>query len=95
VLAVSVDPAGDTPASVRTFVRDHRLWPQFDYLTGTRAQLDPIWRAYDVGSVPHAVGDVDHTLYVVLADRAGEGRVNYDSTVHADTVAHELGLLLR
>jgi len=95
VLAVSVDPAGDTPASVRKFVRDHRLSSQFHYLTGTRAQLAPVWRAYQVASVPHAMGDVDHTLYVVLADRSGKGRVIYDSTVHADTVAHDLRLLLR
>jgi protein SCO1 len=95
VLAVSVDPGGDTPASVRKFVRDHRLSAQFHYLTGTRAQLAPIWRAYDVESMPHAMGDVDHTLYVMLADRTGKGRVIYDSTVHADTVAHDLRLLLR
>jgi protein SCO1/2 len=94
VLAVSVDPAGDTAASVRKFVRDHRLSSQFHYLTGTRAQLAPIWRAYNVASVPHAMGDVDHTLYVLLADRSGKGRVIYDSTVQASTVAHDLRLLL-
>ena len=36
VLAVSVDPKGDTPAAVNAFVRSHRLRPQFHYLTGTR-----------------------------------------------------------
>jgi protein SCO1/2 len=95
VLAVSVDPAGDTPKSVHKFVRDHRLSSRFHYLTGTRAQLTPIWHAYNVASVPHAMGDVDHTLYVVLVDRSGKGRVIYDSTVHAPTVTHDLRQLLR
>ena len=41
VLAVSVDPKGDTPAAVRRYVREHRLLPTFHYLIGTRAQLAP------------------------------------------------------
>src|SRR3954469_17580674 len=45
-LAVSVDPKGDDPASVRKFIRAHRLLPQFRYLTGTRKELAPVWRAY-------------------------------------------------
>ena len=38
VLAVSVDPKGDTPAAVRKFLRVHRLPAKFRYLTGTRAR---------------------------------------------------------
>jgi protein SCO1/2 len=95
VLAVSVDPAGDTPRSVRKFVRDHGLSSQFHYLTGTAAHLAPVWRAYNVASVPHASGDVDHTLYVLIVDRSGKGRAIYDSTVRPAVVAHDLRVLLR
>jgi protein SCO1/2 len=95
VLAVSVDPAGDTPKSVRRFVRDHRLSPQFHYLTGTGAQLSPIWHAYDVTAVRNPGDDVDHTLYVLLVDRTGKGRVIYDATARPATIAHDLRLLLR
>src|SRR5271154_2210240 len=42
VLAVSVDPKGDTPAAVRHFIAVHRLLPQFLYLTGTTRTLEPI-----------------------------------------------------
>ena len=34
---------GDTPAAVRRFVREHRLVPAFRYLTGSHAQLAPVW----------------------------------------------------
>ena len=95
VLAVSVDPAGDTPKSVARFVRDHRLSKQFHYLTGTPAQLAPIWNAYNVASIRHASADVDHTLYVLLVDRSGKGRVIYDSTARPSAIAHDLRLLLR
>src|SRR5437016_4588121 len=46
ILAVSVDPKGDTPAAARRFVKQHDLLPEFHYLLGTRAQLAPIWKAY-------------------------------------------------
>jgi protein SCO1/2 len=95
ILAVSVDPAGDTPASVRRFVRDHRLSKQFHYLTGTAAQLRPIWRAYNITAVRRDNGQVDHTLYVLLVDRSGKGRVILDSTAAPAAVAHDLRLLLR
>jgi protein SCO1 len=94
VLAVSVDPRGDTPAAVRRFVRLHRLVPQFHYLIGSQAQLAPIWKAYSVTSVRRAKGDIDHTLYTVLADGSGKARVLYDATATPTDVAHDLRLLL-
>src|SRR5437763_6022618 len=48
VLAVTVDPKGDKPAAVRTFIRSHRLRPQFHYLTGSTPALERIWRLYNV-----------------------------------------------
>jgi protein SCO1 len=94
VLAVSVDPRGDTPAAVRRFVRLHRLVPQFHYLIGSQAQLAPIWKAYSVTSVRRAKGDIDHALYTVLADGSGKARVLYDATATPTDVAHDLRLLL-
>jgi protein SCO1/2 len=94
VLAVSVDPRGDTPAAVGRFVRLHRLVPQFHYLIGSRAELAPIWNEYSVTSVRRVKGDVDHTLYTVLADTTGKARVLYDATATPAAVAHDLRLLL-
>jgi protein SCO1 len=94
VLAVSVDPRGDTPKSVRHFIRSHRLAPEFHYLIGSKAQLEPIWRAYGVTPVKRGKGDLDHTLYTVLADGSGKARVLYDATATPTDVAHDLRLLL-
>jgi protein SCO1/2 len=94
VLAVSVDPRGDTPKTVRHFVRSHRLVPEFHYLIGSKAQLEPIWRVYGVTPVSRGKGDLDHTLYTVLADGSGKARVLYDATATPTAVAHDLRLLL-
>jgi protein SCO1 len=94
VLAVSVDPRGDTPKSVRHFIRSHRLAPEFHYLIGSKAQLEPIWRVYGVTPVKRGKGDLDHTLYTVLADGSGKARVLYDATATPTDVAHDLRLLL-
>jgi len=94
-LAISVDPAGDTRASVRQFVRRHQLLPEFRYLTGPRAALRRLWAAYGVQSLKQAGGDrVDHTLYTLLLDRSLRGRVLYDSTATAADIEHDTRLLL-
>jgi protein SCO1 len=94
VLAVSVDPEGDTPAAVRRFVRTHGLGPQFHYLTASRKTLKPIWRAYNVTSVKVGGADPDHTLYVLLLDRGGKSRVLFDAQALPAAMAHDIRLLL-
>jgi len=93
VLAVSVDPQGDTPAAVRGFARVHRLLPQFRYLIGTRAQLARVWRAYYVSPQPVGRGASLHSAYELLIDRSGRPRLSYDAHVKAQDVVHDLWLL--
>jgi protein SCO1/2 len=94
VLVVSVDPEGDTRAAVHTFLRTHRLLPQFHYLTASRKVLAPIWRSYNVTSVKVGGADPDHTLYILLLDRRGKTRVLFDAQATPAAIAHDLRLLL-
>jgi protein SCO1/2 len=95
VLAISVDPKGDTKASVRRFVAAHRLLPQFRYLTGTRAELVPVWKAYGIAvQPPGKTSVVAHTSWELLVTPEGKGEVLYDAQVQADAVAHDLRTLL-
>ncbi len=43
ILAVSVDPKGDTPRIVRTFLRQHTMGGRMEYLVGSRAVLERVW----------------------------------------------------
>lgn len=94
VLAVSVDPAGDTPAAVAAFVRNHRLLPEFHYLTGTRSDLQPIWKAYNVTPLRPGGPDPDHTLYILAVDRSGKARLLFDALAKPPTIVHDVRLLL-
>jgi len=93
VLAVSVDPKGDTPAMVRWFIRKHRLLPQFRYLTGSRSELAPVWHAYHVAA---QVGPPDvslHSAYELLIDPRGRPRLLYTADLQARDLLHDLNAL--
>src|SRR4051794_40056723 len=77
VVAVSVDPHGDTPQAVRAFARRHRLPPSFHYAVGDRAQLAPVWRAYFAAAQPAGGGVSAHTAAVWLVDAEGRLRRMY------------------
>jgi protein SCO1 len=94
VLAISVDPRGDTPSAVGTFIRSHRLRPQFRYLTGSTKALERVWRLYNVSSVYGGGHDVDHTLYTLVLDRSGKSRVLFDSLAKPAAMEHDVRLLL-
>jgi protein SCO1/2 len=94
VLAVSVDPKGDTPSAVNTFVRAHRLRTEFHYLTGSAKALERVWRLYNVSAVRKGGPDVDHTLYVLVLDRTGKSRVLFDSLAKPAAMEHDVKLLL-
>jgi protein SCO1/2 len=95
VLAVSVDPKGDTPAAVRSYAQRMHLLPQFHYLIGTRAELRRVWTAWNVLSVQESAGLVDHLAYTALVDPTGKERVLYGAQVHAKDVLHDLRILMR
>jgi protein SCO1/2 len=94
VLAVSVDPRGDTRAAVRRYIAQRGLLPQFRYLIGTKAELAPTWAAWHVLAIRENPERVDHVAYTALVDPRGKERVLYDSKVTAAQVLHDLRRLL-
>jgi protein SCO1/2 len=94
VLAVSVDPNGDTPAAVKRYVAQRQLLPQFRYLVGTRAELSKVWAAWHVLSVRSKPGVVDHVAYTSLVDPSGRQRLLYGASVKAGQVLHDLRVLM-
>ena len=95
ILAVTVDPEGDTPAAVRTFTLRHRLVPQFRWLLGTRRQLEPVWRDYNVLVIGRSAERIEHSAPILLLDRRGRPLLFYRNTVGAQAVLDDLRRLLR
>jgi protein SCO1/2 len=74
-LAVSVDPRGDTPDSAQAFLVKRGLsGGRMRFLLGTRAQLEPVWKAYGIAPQTKAF---PHSAYVLLIDRHGRQRVSF------------------
>jgi len=90
VVAVSVDPKGDTPASVRAFIHTHHLSSTFHYLIGSRAQLSPVWHSWHVATAPGPANTVSHSSFEVLVDPQGRERSYYDASISAADVLHDL-----
>jgi protein SCO1/2 len=93
VIAVSVDPAGDTPARVRRFIEAHGMTGRMEYLTGSRAELEPIWRRYHI-AVGEAAGDeVAHSGEVRGITAGGRQKTVYPHNLSSWTVAHDVAAL--
>jgi protein SCO1 len=95
VLAVSVDPDNDTRANVRRFIARLKLPPEFRYLSGTRAQLQPVWQSYNVLVERRNLERVDHGIPIVAIDKRGRPRVYFSHTATPAAIAHDVRLLLR
>lgn len=96
VLAVSVDPAGDTQRRARSFLLDQRLPDRMHFLLGSREELRPVWD--DFGIQPETVGENDsdggHSVSVVLLDRDGVQRIGYPiNGLTPDALAGDIALL--
>jgi protein SCO1/2 len=76
VLIVSVDPAGDSAASVRTAARRWHLESGWRWLTGTRPQLAAVWKSYGI-EVQQTTNDIVHGAAVYLLDSRNDERAGY------------------
>jgi protein SCO1 len=90
-LVVSVDPAADTPAHVRTFLSGVSLTGRVRYLTGARARLEPVWRAYRVQPASAGERVFDGDASVLLLDKQGIERVIVPAEqLTPDGLAHDI-----
>lgn len=96
VIAISVAPAVDTPASVRAFLRRNRAEGALRYLSGPEAQLRPLWTTFRILSSVDSGDDDTHSAPVRIYNR-GERWV---ATQHAgadlslDNLAHDIRISL-
>jgi protein SCO1/2 len=88
LLAVSVDPANDTPATARRFLSERRMTGRARFLLGDERALREVWKGY--GVVPQR-GALDHSATVVLVDGDGRQRVGFPhDQLTPEALAHDL-----
>jgi protein SCO1 len=96
VLLVTVDPEMDTADRMREYLSNFD--PGFVGLTGTRAELEAVTRAYGVyagEAHPPAPRLIDHTSQVFGIDRRGNFRLLWGSDVTAEQIAEDIQKLLK
>lgn len=96
VVAVSVDPRGDTPAAVDAWLQQHDLPQNFHYLIGSEAELKPTWDSYY--AAPQVPGDPEstHSASIWLVDAEGRIRTKFSAgfPVPPQDIAHDFEVLL-
>ncbi len=91
VVAISVDPANDTPASAKRFLAAQHLGGRIDFLLGSAQTLQPVWREF--GIEPQKTGH-EHTATVVLLDAEGHQRIGFPvSELTPEGIAHDVRVL--
>jgi protein SCO1 len=96
LVAVSVDPRGDTPATVRTFLAGHGLTGSMRYLLGSGSQLARVWRAWNVGSQRDAADPnaVAHSALVYGVSAKGLLTTLYPANFKPADIVHDVPKLL-
>lgn len=94
-IAVSVDPRGDTPKSVATFLKRHGVAGRMQYLVGSLHELAQVWKAWGVGSERDAKNPelVNHTGLVYGVSAQGKVTTLYAANFTPREIVHDTPLL--
>ncbi|MHB8659507.1 MAG: SCO family protein [Solirubrobacteraceae bacterium] len=94
LLVVSVDPGGDTPATIQRFVRRAGLaGDRWHWLVGNHRQLAQVWGAYGIDV--KAGRDIGHSVALYLIDQRGFERSGYAIPFLPALVAADVRTLAR
>jgi len=98
-VTVSVQPETDMPAYAVDFAIEAGLDRRWEYLTGLRSALVPVWRAFGVGVAPPPApngssNDPIHSLGLYLIDTHGDVRAYFDAPLLSGPVTAAVRALL-
>lgn len=95
IIAVSVDPRGDTAKAVAAFLARHEMTGRMQYLVGSAKELARVWKAWGVGSERDAQQPefVNHSGLIYGITGSGKWLGIYASNFQPAEVAHDVPLL--
>lgn len=96
VLAVSMDPKGDTIPAALNFSKVHKMVNSWHFLVGSLNQLAPIWSSYSVDAqAATSAGVVAHSTAIYVIDKEGRERVLLDNDFTVPQLTGDLQILLK
>jgi protein SCO1 len=97
IIAVSVDPKGDTPKTVKRFLALHRMTGRMQYLIGSRPTLERTWRAWHIEAASKPTKKnpdaVEHSALIYGINGAGKITTLYPSNFSPRMIVHDVPLL--
>jgi cytochrome oxidase Cu insertion factor (SCO1/SenC/PrrC family) len=100
LLGIDANPDAISPADVLSYSRTHGLVNQWNFLTGSLADLKVTWTRYDI-AVQIEQGQIDHTPALFVIDQQGRERKLYLTQMayssvgqSAQVLANEIATLL-
>jgi protein SCO1/2 len=98
IVAVSVDPRGDTPKTVTAFLKAHQMTGRMRYLIGSRPQLERVWHAWDIVSknAPKKSKTpdlVEHSALIYGISATGKITTLYPANFKPQQIVHDVPLL--
>jgi cytochrome oxidase Cu insertion factor (SCO1/SenC/PrrC family) len=92
LLGVDANPDATAVSNVMAYSQAHAMVNQWDFLTGSDAQLKAVWKAYHI-YVQVTQGDIDHTPALFVIDQRGREREIYLTTMAYASVGQEAQVL--
>jgi protein SCO1 len=97
IIAVSVDPKGDTRKTVKAFLADHQMTGRMQYLIGSRPELEKAWAQWDIvsrKSQKRLDPDlVEHSALVYGISGSGEMTTIYPANFKPKQIVHDVPIL--
>lgn len=95
IIAVSVDPKGDTPKTVKQFLDTRLMTGKMQYLLGSKRELTPVWKEWGikVETSPKNREEVGHSAFVYGITASGKVRALYPSNFKPAWIVHDTPIL--
>jgi protein SCO1 len=97
IIAVSVDPKGDTPKTVKAFLNVHRMTGRMEYLIGSRPQLEQVWSDWDIVTrASHTKQNpdaVEHSALIYGISGKGKITTRYPANFKPAQIVHDVPIL--
>lgn len=92
LLGVNANPQATTVADVRAYSQAHGMLHAWNFVTGSAAQLQAVWKHYDVAS-QIVDGTIDHTPALYALDQQGQERELYLTPMQYAALPQEAEIL--
>jgi protein SCO1/2 len=93
LVSITLDPERDTPEVMRAYAEKRGAdFSNWSFLSGSREQIEPVLKAYGVGTAPgEGIGEIAHVVVSFLIDDQGNIVERYFGVEHtADDLVRDL-----